>query len=238
MIVTIILKSIFIYFFILLIMKIMGKREIGQLSLFDFVVLLIIADVSVIGLDNDEGPFYVYLIPIVILAAIQKILAFMLLKFPKLRAIFDGKESVIVHDGILDVKEMKKQSYNVDDLIVQLRLKNIASLSEVKDVILETNGEISIFLKNGETKVSPYTRSKPSSVVTSPSSSKVLDYASNLSPFPVIVSGDINKENLKRLNLTEKWLYKELNKLGYDDVKSIYYANYEKDSLFIMPTKN
>ncbi len=69
----------------------------------------------------------------------------MLLKIPGLRDFFDGKESVIIIDGKVNIKEMRKQNYNFNDLVVQLRLKNIRSLSEVRYLILETNGEISVF---------------------------------------------------------------------------------------------
>lgn len=231
-------KSVFIYFFVLFMMKIMGKREIGQLSLFDFVVLLMIADVAVIGIENHEYPFYYYLLPILVLVVIQKILAFILLKFPKLRAFFDGKEAVIMYNGVLNIKEMRKQAYNIDDLIVQLRLKNVSSLSKVKDIILETNGEISVFLKENPIKVTPYVRSKPSSIVTSSSVGKILNYNDKSYPFPVIVSGVINKENLKLLNVETKWLYKEINRLGYDDIKNIYYATIENGLLYIVPTND
>ena len=128
----ILIKTALVYFFILIVLKIMGKREIGQLSLFDFVILLMIADVAVMGIDNEEIPFYFFLLAITILAVIQKTLSFVLLKIPWLRDFFDGKESVIIIDGKVNIKEMRKQNYNFNDLVVQLRLKNIRSLSEVR----------------------------------------------------------------------------------------------------------
>ena len=75
----ILIKTALVYFFILIVLKIMGKREIGQLSLFDFVILLMIADVAVMGIDNEEIPFYFFLLAITILAVIQKTLSFVLL---------------------------------------------------------------------------------------------------------------------------------------------------------------
>ena len=109
-------KTAFIYFLILLTLRFMGKREVGQLGLFDFVVLLLIADVSAITLD-DEKSIYTCLIPVIILSLIQKILAVISSHVPFVRNIVDGKESVIMYEGKLNIKEMKKQNYNVDDLL-------------------------------------------------------------------------------------------------------------------------
>ena len=193
----IILKCIIVYFLILVILKFMGKREIGQLSLFDFAIILIIADIMVIGIDNNEEPFYYYLIPIIILSIIQKLLAFILLKIPKLRNYVDGKQSIIIYDGKLNTKEMKKQNYNVDDLLVQLRLKGIASFSEVQYAILETNGTISVF--------------------------KHEDHPKN--PFPVIISGELVQENIKLLSLKEEWIKEQLKGKEIKDIMYANYEN-------------
>lgn len=193
-------------------MKFMGKREIGQLSLFDFVVILLIADFVVVGMENNDTPFYIYIIGIFILGLIQKLLAKLMLKIPKLRSLFDGTDSIIVFDGKINLKEMAKQSYNFDDLISQLRLKDVRSLSEVQYVILEPNGKISVFKKesNGMEK--------------------------EIFPFPLIVSGRVVEKNLKILNLSKSWLYEEIRKQGYESFQDIYYANYEDQSLFIVET--
>ena len=122
--IDIIWKTTLIYFVILLTLKFMGKREIGELSLFDFVVILLIADLSAVTLDNNMS-FYYSIIPIAILAIIQKILAYLSLKSNIIRKIIDGKNSLIVYDGKLNIKEMRKQNYNVSDLLSQIRLKNV-----------------------------------------------------------------------------------------------------------------
>jgi len=141
----VIIKIVAIYFIILLVMKFMGKREIGQLSLFDFIVILIIADISVSGMES-EGQFFTHILGIFILGIIQKVLAFLSLRFQPIRSFFDGKQSLIIIEGKINIKEMRKQNYNIDDLIIQMRLKNIRSISEIRYLILEANGEISTFL--------------------------------------------------------------------------------------------
>lgn len=236
MAISLILKTVIIYFIILLIMKFMGKREIGQLSLFDFVVLLLIADVAVLSIDQTEN-FVIYVIPIFILALVQKILAFALLKIPSLRNFFDGKEAIIIFEGKLNIKEMKKQNYNVDDLLPQLRLKNIKSLSEIRYLFLEPNGEISVFKFDDDNKENINAASKTVSAVTSDKTALTAGVSlSGISIFPFITSGVIHYENLRILNISEEWVLKEMHKQGYHNYKDIYYANYEKGRLFIIDT--
>ena len=233
--IQIIIKTVIVYFFILLIMKFMGKREIGQLSLFDFVILLLIADASVMGIDNNDIPFYYFLFAILILAIIQKLLAMLLLKFAKFRDFFDGKESLIIIDGKVNINEMKKQNYNFDDLIVQLRLKNVRSLSEVRYLILESNGEISVFKYNEFKKATSSSIGKSSEMKSGSNSLiKTEQEAKNIYPFPVIISGKIKYDNLKILELNETWLKNKIKEKGYKDYKEIYYANYENNDLFIL----
>lgn len=206
MLINVILKSVAVYLLVLILLKFMGKREIGQVSLFDFAIILIISDVLVFAIEEKSEKFWYYFICGILLTIIQRFISFILLKSRKLRLKFDGEESVIIYDGKLNVKEMKKQRYNMDDLILQLRLTNIASLKEVKYLILENNGKISVF-KNDDNP---------------------------MNPFPLIVSGKIEYKNLKLLGLSEKWLIKTIKEKNIL-LKDIYYASYDKNDLYIVP---
>lgn len=206
MFINVILKSIAVYLLVLILLKFMGKREIGQVSLFDFAIILIISDVLVFAIEEKTNKFWYYFICGILLTIIQRLISFILLKSRKLRLKFDGEESVIIYEGKLNVKEMKKQRYNMDDLILQLRLTNIASLKEVKYLILENNGKISAF-KNDDNP---------------------------MNPFPLIVSGKIEYKNLKLLGLSETWLNKKIKERNIL-LKDIYYASYDKNDLYIVP---
>ena len=135
MFLNIVLKCVFVYIVVLLSLKVMGKREIGQVSLFDFAIILIISDILVIGVDEDNEYFWLYFVGVIVLVLIQRFISLILLKFKKIRKLIDGVESVIIYEGRLNIKEMKKQRYNMDDLITQLRLNNISSLKEIKYLI-------------------------------------------------------------------------------------------------------
>lgn len=234
-------KTSLIYFIILIVMKFMGKREIGQLSLFDFIVLLLIADVSVIAINTNKSinEFIFALVPVFTLALIQKTLAYLLLKIPSIRNAFDGKETIIIYDGVLDVKALKKERYNIDDLLPVLRLKNIKSLSEVRHLIIEPNGEISVFTYDSSINVysnlnhsSSYGASKHSYQYNSYNKPNIIS-----SIFPVITSGIIHEEILNKEKLSKDWLMKEIKRNGYLSEKEILYATVEEGKLFILKTK-
>lgn len=139
---TIILRTIFIYFIILFVLRFMGKREIGQLSLLDFVVSIMIAELAVISIENIQVPMLHTILPIVILSIIQLVLAVFSLKSERIRKLVDGKPSVLINGGKIDEEEMRKQRYNFDDLLIQLRQQKVSKLSDVEFAILEPSGKL------------------------------------------------------------------------------------------------
>ena len=181
----VIFRTAFFYFFIFAIYRVMGKREVGQLSITDLIVSLLIADLTVISIENFDKSILYSLIPIVILVLLQCILAYISLKKPKFRIFLDGNPSVIIKNGKINYNEMLKQRYNLDDLLVQLRDKGYRSIEEVEYAILESSGTLSVF---------PYETGK------SPL------------PLPIILDGDIQDDTIKHLKKDRKWVYDFLDK--------------------------
>ena len=182
----------------------MGKREIGQLSLFDLIILLSIADIMIIGIENYELNYWYVILPIVLLSFLQKLIAFVILKSKKLRNVFDGNESVIIYKGKINIQEMKKLCYNFDDLLSQLRQKDIRSIEEVEYAILENSGRLSVF-----------------------------KYSDNSCfPLPIIISGEVEETNLKLIDKDINWVNSELKKKNVI-VKDVNCAFYEDGNLKI-----
>lgn len=205
---NIMLRALLGYFLLLILIKLMGKREVGQLSLFDLVVLLVIADIMVLGIENFKESFFLFVIPIILLALIQKLLAFISLKSNKIRHILDGTESVIINNGKINQKVMRKGFYNLDDLYIQLRQKNIRSVIEVQYAILESNGKLSVFTfeENKE----------------------------RIFPLPIILTGEVQKRNLKHIKKTENWLRAELKQMGISRLEDLFLVTYENQKLKII----
>ena len=186
MIWTIIFRTVLFYFLVVIAYKIMGKREVGELGVFDFIISMLISQLIAICIENYKDPIWFVIVPTLILVLFQIVFSFLSLKSNKFRDILDGKESVIISNGKLNFSEMKKQKYNLNDLLLQLRDKGIRTIEEVDYAILETNGKLSVFQKQ--------------------------DDNNNVFPLPLVLDGVIEENNLKFINKTRKWLNNELSK--------------------------
>ena len=194
-------KSILVYFILIILFRFLGKREVGQLSIFDLVILLIIADIASLGIDNQEF-FIPSILCLGVLGLLQKGLSILLLYKAKLRKIVDGSPKIIVNDGVIKIKNMQSELYTMDDLIFQMHIEHIESINEIRLAILETNGQLSIFRK-----------SKFDTVI-----------------LPIIVSGELNKDNILELNLNTDDIINVFtkNKLY---IKNVMYADYNESDV-------
>lgn len=209
--VTILLRTLFIYFIILFVLRFMGKREIGQLSVLDFVVSIMIAELAVISIENFHAPMMHSILPICVLSFIQILLALLSLKNDTLRKVVDGKPSILINGGEIDEGEMRRQRYNFDDLLIQLRQNKIRKISDVEFAILEPSGKLSVIEKKAnEGQQGP------------------------LMPLPLILDGKVQEEHLNQIDQTPLWLRQQMRKLGYRDIKKISYcALHDKDTFFV-----
>ena len=203
----ILFRSIFFYALITIIYRLMGKREIGELSIMDFIVSIFITDMVVMSIENYNESILISLIPIVVLTLIQMIFSYLSLKSKSVKDIVDGKPSVIINKGKVNFEEMAKQRYNIDDLLSQLRESSVKSIDEVDYAILETNGKLSIFLTQDDKK--------------------------RTYPLPLILDGRIEIETLRQIGKNKYWLDKELKKqsIRLDD---IFYCFYRNKKLYII----
>lgn len=207
----IIFRTIFFYLVVVISYKIMGKREVGELGVFDFIISMLISQLIAISIENYKDPIYFVLVPACILVLFQIIFAKLSLKSNKFRDILDGKESVIISNGKLNFNEMTKQKYNLNDLLLQLRDKGVRAIEEVEYAILETNGKLSVFKKNDENN--------------------------NIFPLPLILDGVIEEKNLKYINKNRKWL-KSIIKTKNIDINNVFYAFYRDGEIYIIENKN
>ena len=144
MYISIVLRTLFMYFFIIVVYRIMGKKEVGQLSIIDLIVSILIAELVAIAIEAEKSIF-LSIIPIAILTITQIGISFITLKNEKIRDIIDGKPTIIIKNGKLNFKEMSHLRYSLDDLVTQLRLQGVKSIEKVKYAILENNGSLSVF---------------------------------------------------------------------------------------------
>ncbi|KGM46422.1 DUF421 domain-containing protein [Neobacillus niacini] len=210
--ITIILRTIFFYVLILIIFRLMGKREIGELSILDLVVFIMIGELAIVAIDNPKQSVTLTSVAMILLMIIQILMAKISLKSKRFRDLIDGKPTIIINRGKIDEDAMRKQRYNFDDLLTQLREKDIRSIADVEFAILESSGSLSVIEKmnnpNGEPKEGDIT-------------------------IPLIIDGAVEEENLQRINKTNFWLRQELKKLGYRDIRQISFCSYENGKFFV-----
>ena len=204
------IRTIVIYLIIAFFFRIMGKREIGELSLLDLVVYILLTEIAAIGIDNHDQPIFEVAYPMFLIVVIQIIFSIISLKSVRFRKLLDGTPVLIISDGKILEKEMKKQRYTFDDLLLQLREKDIGDVRDVAYAILEPTGKLSIFKK--ELDKSP-------------------EYSSLT--FPLILDGAVQEDNLKHYNKDKVWLLQQLKNNGYNDFKQIAYCSFRGNELFI-----
>lgn len=212
--VEIVWRTILLYGVILVIFRLMGKREIGELSVLDLVVFIMLGEIAVIAIEDGEKPLVDQIIPMVTLMITQILLAFLSLKSQKMRRILDGEPAILIRHGKVDERQMRKHRYNFDDLLIQLRDKDIGDLRDVEYAILEPSGRLSVFQKQPSPK------------------SKTKNPAFTL---PLIIDGTIQDDNLEKMNKTTAWLRQRLRKLGYADTTKISYCSFQEGTFFVDP---
>ena len=208
----IILRMSFFYFFIILIYRLMGKREVGQLGIVDLIVSILIAELVAISVEDINKSILTSVIPIICVVILQIILSYTSLKSGKIRSLLDGNPTFIIKNGKVNYQEMIKQKYNLDDLLTQLREKGYRSIEEIEYAILENNGKLSIFSYNNKKHKTPL-------------------------PMPIILDGKVQHEVVNKLHKDNNFISKILNekKLKLED---IFYAFYKDNNVFIIEYKD
>lgn len=198
-------RTIIIYLVVLLVVRLMGKREIGQLSSFDFVVAIIIAELAAIPMESPQIPLWYGIVPLVTLGILEVVFSYITLINRPLRKIIYGTPQIIIENGRLLKHEMRSSRYNLDDLLSQLREKGYYGIEDIEYAILEPSGRLSVLPKSQKRPVTPADLGIPTEYEGLPS--------------VLVMDGDVLKENLHKANLDEQWLKDKLAELGLNPQK-------------------
>lgn len=214
------LRTFYMYVIIFLVLRIMGKREIGKLSVLDLVISVMIAEIAVIEIEQVDDNLMHGVVPILMLLIIQIISAFLSMKSRKIRLLLDGKPTVVVANGEIYYDELKKQRYNLDDLMLQLRENGVTSISEIDFAILETSGKLSVIPKSyddvkGEGSLHSEQFSDIAQKIIPPG------FRYEMLPIPLIMDGKVQDENLSKMNKTRFWLKNIIQEKGAQHFKEV-----------------
>lgn len=224
--ITSFIRTVILYVILVVSMRIMGKRQIGELQPAELVVMILISELAAIPMQDLEIPLYYGFVPIITLLGCEMIMSYVCCKSIRMRQWISGKPSILIMNGVINQNELARLRVSVAELLEELRLKDVFDISDVACAYLETNGQISVLLKPEAQMVS----AKQMGIDTS---DQAFCYTT------VIAHGRLLKSNLISCGKNEDWLNKQLkmNKLkSTEDVFLLVIDN--KDGVVLIPKSN
>ena len=215
------IRSSCAFFAILILARIIGKKQVSQLTFFHYVTGITFGSIAAEISAQVETPFLDGLVSLIWWAVLTVAVSYISFRSKKARVLFDDKPSIVIKNGVILNNELRKARLHTDELAMMLREQSIFSFDEVLYAVFETNGELSVLKKP---LARPATKEDVS--VSAP--------APQYLPMEVITDGQIIKQNLSDLQLTEDWLVKKLSKKNIHDINQVYYVQVlENGSLYI-----
>lgn len=216
--IIILIRSIILYILVLVVMRLMGKREIGQLQPFELAISIMIADLAAIPMSDIGIPITNGIIPILGLLIMHLLISVINIKSVKARELLCGRPTILVYRGKIDEKALKKERFTINELEERLRGSNVFNLGDVEYAILETSGQVTVI-------------QKPNKRTTIPEDFDIMPEYEGI-PYDLVVDGKIMQENLMKINKDEKWLRKEVEKFKITPEKALIVTYDGKGQIF------
>lgn len=206
-------RTVAMYLFLLLVMRLAGKRELGQVSPFDFVVAVLIGELAAIPLEGHQIPLVKGFIPIVTIIVAQLVTAYLCLWSNQFRAFISGRPTVLITGGTVDLAALRRHRFNMSDLLSKLRQQGSYNVADVEAAILEDTGHLSVILKSQCRPVTP--------------ADLKLDTTYEGLPFTLILDGRVDYDALSDAQLDYTWLQAQLRSRGFSGPDQVLLATLE-----------
>lgn len=214
-------RTLILYSIVVLSMRIMGKRQIGEMQPSELVVAIMISDLASVPMQSIDIPLLSGIIPVFTLIVAEVMMSFISLKSRTLRRLITGEPSIIIYNGHVNEQELEKLRFNTNDLLEQLRISGYPNIADVQVAVLETNGQLSIIPK-------AYART------VTVEDLKLEKPKKECLPYMLISDGELNHAELSRSGKSEEWLKKSLKKRGVSSYSEIFIASLDfEDGLFL-----
>lgn len=211
-------RSILIYIFVLVVMRLMGKREIGQLQPFELAIAIMIADLASIPMTDPGIPISNGIISILGLLVMHLIISIINMKSIKAREIICGRPTILIYRGKIDEKALKKERFTINELEERLRGNNVINLGDVEYAILETSGQVTVI-------------QKPEKRNTIPEDFNIVPEYEGI-PYDLVIDGKIMDDNLRILGKNREWLRKQVKKFKIDPEEALVVTYDGKGQIF------
>lgn len=227
----VLLRTLFSYFFLLILVRLMGKRELGKLSVFDVVISIMLAEMAALAIEDVDKPALRFYLPMLLIALLEVAFAYVSLKSKKFRDTVDGSADLIIENGQIREQAMRRNRLNMDDLMVHLRQKDVKNIADVEFALLEPTGQMSVFLKEQKDKVTREDLSLLKKQQVGPVSYKGL-------PIPLILDGKVRTEALSKIGQNELWLKREIRKYGIKDIREVSFCSIDERGIMYLDKKD
>ncbi len=201
-------RTIIVYIILLAVLRLMGKRQIGELQPSELVTTLLLSEIASQPITDDSVPLVYGIVPVVVVLSLEVIASFAVTKIPRLKRLFLGTPSILINKGKLNIEEMKKCRISVEELLRELRENGIGDISSVRYCIMEENGKVSVI------------RDASNESATA-ADVGVTNEEKGISR-PVVVDGEINKDECNALGRNENWINKQLENHKISSIDEVF----------------
>ena len=219
-----VIRTLILYGMVIAALRIMGKRQLGELQPSELVVAIMISDLASVPMQAIDLPLLSGIIPVMTLVVIEVIMSYLSLKSRGVRKFLSGEPSIVIYDGHINEGELARLRFNINDLLEELRINNCHDISDVAVAVIETSGKLIVIPKD-----------KARNVTTE--DLDLQDIRHDGLPCTIISDGLLNERELERAEKDKKWLMDELGKRGVSDIKEVFIASIDAEGELFMQLK-
>lgn len=220
----IVIRTLILYVSVIFSLRIMGKRQIGELQPSELVAAIMISDLATVPMASVDIPLLSGVVPVLTLIIAEVITSYMSLKSRRMRKFITGEPSVVIYDGVINERELERLRFNINDLIEELRIAGCHDVADVAVAVIETSGKLSVIPRDGARNVTV-------------DDMKLGNVKHDGLPCVVISDGRINEPELERSGKSMGWLMNELKKYGADKVKRVFFASIDAEGKIYVQLK-
>jgi len=214
---AVLLRGMILFFVAVLMMRIMGKRQVSQLQPYELVIAIMIAELAATPMADIGVPLLYGIVPMLTLMLLHSVLSIASLKSQRLRAFICGTPSILIKKGVLQEEEMRRNCYDLNDLMEEVRAMGVQNLADVGTAILETSGKMSVFPQGQKRPVSPQDMG--------------IEVAYEGIPLTLVLDGKVQEQNLALGGLDVNWLSKTLESLGFRNPGEVFLASLDTQGM-------
>lgn len=219
-----VVRTLILYLTVIISLRVMGKRQIGELQPSELVVAIMISDLASVPMQAIDIPLLSGVIPVLTLIVAEIIMSYLSLKSKKMRRILTGEPSIIIYNGHINEGELERLRFNINDLLEELRTNNCHNIADVEVAVLETNGKLSVI-----PKAQARTVTIDDMNIKNPRRDGL--------PYTLVSDGELNRSELKRSGKTEEWLEKKLKEENIKNIREVFLASLGEDQQLYLQRK-